>query len=165
MLIIGKKYGALVMIFDIAKAFFAVKLADWIFPNNSILGLVAGSSAVLGHIYPFYLKFKGGKGLAAYGGMILGVDPLLFLILLTLTVILMFIINSGSAMPVTAGILFPILYYIHTQDIIAAIIAAAISVLIIIKHFGNVIKAIHGEDIKVREYVTTHIFKRSHKSI
>lgn len=157
MLVIGKGYGALVLLFDIAKAFFAVRLADWIFPALSIAGLLAGSAAVVGHIYPFYMKFKGGKGLAAFGGLILGVDPLLFLILLALTLVLMFIINYSAAMPMAAGILFPILYGIRTGSVMAAVISAAISLVIIIKHFENVLKAIRGEDVKIREYFKKHM--------
>lgn len=57
MLVMGKKWGALVMLFDIFKAFFSVKLAKWLFPQLYAVALVAGLGAVLGHVFPFYLGF------------------------------------------------------------------------------------------------------------
>lgn len=157
MLVFGKGYGALVMLFDITKAFTAVKLAQALYPALFIAGLLAGSAAVVGHIFPFYLKFKGGKGLASFGGLILGVDPFLFLILLTIALTLMFVINYSVAMPLSAAILFPILYGIHSGSPAAFLIAAALSVLIIVKHIDNIHRVRRGEDAKIREYVKNHL--------
>ena len=78
----GKRYAVPVMIIDMLKGFLAVKLAHWIVPAVSVAGVLAGGSAVLGHIFPFYMKFRGGKGLAPFGGMILALNPLGFLFLL-----------------------------------------------------------------------------------
>lgn len=156
MLVLGKRYGALVMLFDIAKAFVSVKLAQILFPYLAVAGVVAGAAAVVGHIFPFYLKFKGGKGLAAFGGFVLAVDSLLFLILLVIALVLMFIINYSAAMPISAGILFPVLYAIRAGDIAASLIVALVSILVIVEHLPNVFKAIRGEDIKIREYVKKH---------
>ena len=80
-LTVGMRYGVAVMLFDVMKAYISVKLARLLFPKAAAAGLLAGCGAVVGHIYPVYLKFKGGKGLAAFGGMILAMDPVLFLIL------------------------------------------------------------------------------------
>lgn len=149
----GRGWAAFVMLFDIFKAFLAVKLGHWLFADKALAAIAGGSLAVLGHVFPFYLKFKGGKGLAAYGGMILGLSPILFLILLTITVIAMFIVNYGVAMPMTAAVLFPILYGLHMHSVWAGVIAAAVSAVIAIKHFSNIGKALRGEDTPVREYV------------
>ncbi len=151
-LVIGKKQGALVMGFDILKALVSVKLCQRLFPTLALAGLIAGCSAVVGHVFPFYLKFKGGKGLASFGGMILGVDPMLFLILLVVAVACMFIVNYSYAMPMSAGVLFPILYGIKTKDSTATLIAVAVSLLIIVKHWSNIGKARSGEDKKITEY-------------
>lgn len=61
LLVFGKSWGVCVMLFDVAKAFTACKLARWLFPSLPIAGMLAGSAAVAGHIYPFYMKFRGGK--------------------------------------------------------------------------------------------------------
>ncbi|MBE6932435.1 MAG: glycerol-3-phosphate acyltransferase [Ruminococcaceae bacterium] len=153
MLILGKGYGALVMLFDIAKAFAAVKLAQKLFPMLVWGGLIAGCSAVIGHIFPFYMKFKGGKGLAAYGGMILGLDPLLFLILLLIAIAAMLITNHAIAMTVSATILFPMFFAIRNGDLIAFLLVAAISALILSRHTGSILEAIRGEDTSVRAFI------------
>jgi len=157
MLTFGKWYGLFVMLFDISKAYIAVKLARMFFPALAVSGVLAGSAAVVGHVYPFYLRFKGGKGLAAFGGLVLGLDPLLFLILLVIALILMLIINYSVAMPMSAAVLFPVLYGIQSRDIIGALILTAVSVLIIYKHFSNIYKARRGEDVKIREFVKAHL--------
>ena len=157
MLVLGKGYGAVVMLIDIAKAFLAVKLAQMLFPSLFVAGVLAGSAAVAGHIYPFYLKFKGGKGLASFSGMILALDPPVFLILLIIAVTLMFIINYGVAVPISAAILFPILYGFRCNNFGAIIISIAVSFLIIAKHISNILKVKRGEDIKIRDYIKEHL--------
>lgn len=157
MIVLGKGYGALVMLFDIAKAFISVKLSQMLFPTVALAGIIAGSAAVVGHVYPFYLKFKGGKGLAAFGGMILAIDPLLFLILLAVCLVLMFVINYSVVMPMSAAVLFPILYGIRSGEVVSAVIATATSVLIIYKHSSNIGKTRRGEEPKVREYIKKHL--------
>ncbi len=156
----GRGWAAFVMFFDIFKAFIAVKCGHWFLANQPLAAVAGGSVAVLGHVFPFYLGFKGGKGLASYGGLILAVNPLLFLILLTVTLIAMFIVNYGVAMPMTAAVLFPVMYglymygkYTATIGIMAGVIAASISAVIAAKHFSNIGKAMRGEDTPVREYV------------
>lgn len=67
----GKGWGSLVLICDMAKAFLAVKLCVWLFPGFALAGVIAGCMAVIGHIFPFYNHFRGGKGIASFGGFIL----------------------------------------------------------------------------------------------
>ena len=153
MLVMGKKYGALVMIFDIFKGFFAAKLAKLLFPQLALAQLLAGFSAVVGHIFPFYLGFKGGKGLAAFGGMVLAYDPIVFLFLLVLGIILMLLTKASVAMPLSAGALFPVFSLIRSQSLAVFFIAAAAGILIIVKHWSNIGKARRGEDIRIRSFV------------
>lgn len=98
-LVLGKGCGALVMLFDITKAFAAARLAQRLFPAFIASGMIAGGAAVVGHIYPFYMKFKGGKGMAAFAGMILGTDPLMFIVLFAFSLVLMLALNYSAAMP------------------------------------------------------------------
>ena len=157
-LILGRKCGVIVMVMDIAKAFLAARIAKWLLPKLAIAGLLAGCGAVLGHVYPFHLGFRGGKGLAAFGGLILAYDPVMFLILLALCVVLMLIVNSGSAVPMTASVLFPVAAGLHSQSLTVFAIAAQISALVAVKHWSNVLKALRGEDIKVRTFLAEKVF-------
>lgn len=163
-MVLGKKYGALVLLFDIVKAFAAVKLAQALFPAFTASGLTAGAAAVAGHIYPFYLKFKGGKGLAAFGGLILGVDPLMLAVLVAFSLALMFMVNYSVVMPMSAAVLFPILYGVRTGGDFTILIVTAVGGLIICKLWSNLVKAIRGEDITVREYVQNHLLVNHHSN-
>jgi glycerol-3-phosphate acyltransferase PlsY len=153
MLVMGKKWGALVMLFDIFKGFFSVKLAKCLFPQLFAAELVAGLGAVLGHIFPFYLGFRGGKGLAAFGGLVLGYDPVLFCILLILGLVLMLIFNCSVAMPMSAAPLFAIVSGIRSQSLVVFCLTALSSILIIVKHWSNIEKGRSGKDLNIREFV------------
>lgn len=148
----GKKYGALVMLFDISKAFFICKLAKYLFPELLLAQYIAGCAAVFGHVFPFYLGFKGGKGLAAFGGFVLACDPPVFLFLIVTGVVLMFIVNYSVILPYYGGIGFTVAIGIRTGSIAIALICALATVLILVKHAGNIKKALNGTDNKIREY-------------
>jgi len=160
MLNFGKRYGALVMLFDIAKAVAAVKLVELVF-SDMILGLVAGVSSIVGHIFPIYMRFKGGKGLACFAGLVLAYDPWIFLILLILTVVLIIIVNYTFAMPYSAGILFPVMALVKSADLRVFFLTAIASALILYKHYENVVKARNGTDTKIREFIKTKLFKKT----
>ncbi len=153
MLSFGKLHGLAVMLLDMGKAFTTVKLTQLFCAEIKFAAIAAGSFAVLGHIFPFYMKFKGGKGLAPYAGMILALDPWLFLTLLIISTVAMVTANHSVAMPFSAGILFPLLSIQRGHDLVYVIIAFCVSSLIIFKHFGNFIKAVKGEDVKIRDFI------------
>ena len=163
MLSLGKRYGALVMVFDIAKAYAAYHLAELIEPQATYLGMLAGCAAVVGHVYPFYLGFRGGKGLAAFGGLVFAADVRIFLMLLGTTLVLMIVFDHGVAMPLSASVLFPLLLWIRSQDAILTLLAVLVSALVSAKHWSNLGKAQRGEDIRVREYLKTFFSLRSQK--
>lgn len=158
MLVFGKVPGFLVMTFDIAKGWCASKLAALLFPQVRLAGLAAGLGAVLGHVFPFYMKFKGGKGLAAFGGMVLAHDPGMFLVLLIFGCALVLMVNYSAVLPISAGILFPALVAVQTGEFWMFAIALAASVLIICKHAGNLVKGHKGEDIDIRAFLRENFF-------
>ena len=153
MYIFGKFFGALVMVFDIAKAFAAVKIAGLILPELSFAGIFAGCAAVVGHVFPFYLKFRGGKGMASFAGIILALDPFIFLVLFITTIALILIVDYGVAMPMSAGVLFPIFYGLRHPDPVCIAAATLVSILILIKHAPNVKKAVRGEDVRISDII------------
>ena len=152
MLVLGKKYGVFVMFFDIFKAFFAMKLMGGIFPRNRLARIVAGGSAVVGHVYPVQHKFKGGKGLASFGGFVLGLDPVIFLGLLIVAIGSALVINYTVAIPVSAGILLPFVYGIKQGGDAAVIIVTAVCIVLLTSHIPNLQRAIRGEEIKIRDF-------------
>ena len=155
----GRFWGAFVMLFDILKAFAAVKLCQLLFHELLYAGLVAGSACVLGHNYPFYLKFKGGKGLASYGGVVLGISPLLFLLLLVGCTVLAFIFNYGCVIALSAAVLFPFLVWIKFGSALAFVIAAICSVSVFFKHTQNIKRILSGEETKFRAFISKYVIK------
>ncbi len=152
MLILGKGFGALVMLFDLLKAALAVRMARRLFPFFAAAGLLTGTAAVAGHIFPFYLKFKGGKGLAAYGGLVLAYDWRVFLILLVIACILVLAVNYSYIMPFFGATVFPLYVGFTTQDLGLFALAATAGLLIFVKHFGNYRKAKAGDDHRIRDF-------------
>ena len=118
-LTLGKRIGIFVMLLDIGKAYAVVLIARIIFPQFALAGVLAGAAAILGHMFPFYLGFKGGKGSACLGGAILGLDWKLFLALLLLGIVIAFLVDYPWAVPVSAAGLFPL----HMESACIAILA------------------------------------------
>jgi len=104
MLTFGKKWGVFVMLFDILKAMIAVWLCGFIFKSAPYARLLGGIACAFGHIFPFYLKFRGGKGLATFGGLVLAYSPLTFLGLLLIGGALVIILKHwGNFLKIRRG--------------------------------------------------------------
>ena len=142
LLTLGKKQGVAVMLFDILKAYLPYKVMQILFPKLYIAGLLTGGAAVVGHIFPFYLGFRGGKGLASFAGFVLAYNPQIFLFLLILSGTLLPLVNYSFIMPFSASTLFPL--------------------LIFYKHFSNLGRAMRGEEVKIRSYIRENLFEKKH---
>ncbi len=156
---LGKKFGIIVMIIDILKAFAAVKLCLFIF-EIKLAGVIAGTCAMMGHMFPFYLKFKGGKGLACFGGFVLALNPSQFLFLLIIGLLLSFVFNYGFMIPFSASLIFPVLTGINYQSVLAFLITAACCVVVLCKHADNIKRIKEGTEVKFRGVVLSHLFPR-----
>ncbi len=140
---VGIKAGIFVALFDIFKAVVAVLLVKSLFHGNEYLYILSGVCCVIGHIFPFILRFKGGKGLAPFGGMILATDWRIFLMLLALAFILILITDYGVMATLATALLFPVLYYIFRDSLICSAMSAIDSVLILCKHRVNISRIIN----------------------
>lgn len=145
-LTLGKKAGYFVLAFDMCKSFFSYKLAKTLFPQLVVAGLIAGLGALLGHCFPFFLHFQGGKGLASFGGLVLAHDPLIFAVLLTLGLILAFAMDYGVYLALSAAALFPIFSYFRSESLSVFLAAAMAGGLVIGMHWSNFQRARSGED-------------------
>ena len=158
-LVFGKMFGFLVMVLDIFKGFLAVKITAWIVPEVEWLAILAGFCAVIGHCFPFYLKFKGGKGLAAFGGVILAYNPLFFLFVLTTGVVIVLLIISGTALSYYAALAFPIYVAITNPSVLVLAICIVMSLFMMIIFIPNLKKAIKGQEHKSRDFFKKSITK------
>lgn len=151
-LVLGRKAGYFVLFFDIFKSFFSYKLARILFPHFAVAGIIACIGVILGHAFPVFNGFQGGKGLAAFGGLVLAHDPVQFAFLLILGTIAAFILNYGVYLAVTAATLFPILSYFRSGSFTTFLSTALASGIVLALHSGNLRRAITGEDpIRTRD--------------
>ena len=146
----GFKVGIIVAVHDIAKAFLSALIATLLFPSLPYAGAVAGVSAVLGHIFPLFLHFRGGKGLAPFMGLVLALDWRFFLILAVAILLITLITDYISLGAITAILSFPsYLYFTNKALIMVALIAFASSVMLY-KHAINIKRLCTGQEIGLR---------------
>ena len=136
-MVLGKKAGVFTALFDILKSFCVSFFAVKIFPEIEFACILAGCACILGHIFPFLMGFKGGKGLACIGGMILAYNPLIFAVLLSAELIIAFVSDYISVVAPTGSILFAGVYFFMTREIFGTVILSAIAVIIFVKHIPN----------------------------
>ena len=159
-MVLGRKAGAFVLIFDVAKSFIAARLARWMFPQLTVSGMLACIGVILGHCFPVTMHFSGGKGLAAFGGMILAYNPLMFVIVVLSGIGIMVLLDIGVAAPLLGTVLFPVLAYVFSHDIPTTVCAVIASAIILYTHLDNVRKTRNHADLKVKNYFRDVLFKR-----
>jgi len=148
--LLGWRAGITVAIHDIGKAALAVILARIAFFDTPCIGAVAGVASVLGHIFPFYLKFKGGKGFASYFGMTLALNWKLALVIMVLvflaTVITDYIVVGTTLTIVTV----PIYLGIAEHSALLALILCIGTAVIVYKHRMNYVRIYNGTEMGLR---------------
>lgn len=147
-LLFGKARGALCAVFDIAKAAFIIWLTGHIFaPINTFA--VTATACILGHIFPFYMRFKGGKGLACIAGTVLAYDIRVFGIMLAAELIIVLATKYICFIPITASIAFPAVYGIMDRDIWGAFLLILVAVVVFSKHLVNIKRIRVGREARI----------------
>lgn len=146
--VLGKKYGIITFLGDALKGFIPVYAASLVATSPLFLSLT-GLSAIVGHLFPVYLRFRGGKGVATAFGVFIFLAPypaLMALLLFATVVILVRYVSVGS---ITAVAMLPVSSYVLSQppEIVAA--ASAVSVLVIVKHSANIKRLISGTENRI----------------
>jgi len=152
-ILMGWKAGVLVGAHDIGKAFLAVFLANILFPQVPYIGAAAGVAAVIGHIFPFYLKFRGGKGFASFLGMTLGLNWKFALIVMALVVLATLVTDYIVSGTFTAIAIVPTYIGIADRSPVAAAIILVATGAILYKHFENIKRLCNGTEIGLRSTI------------
>jgi acyl-phosphate glycerol 3-phosphate acyltransferase len=146
--VLGKKAGSVVLFCDVFKGFLAMILAMTVFKQDSLSPLWIASFAVIGHTFPLFASFKGGKAVATFAGMILAYQPLLLLYGLLIFLALLAItrmVSLTAMVTITAGVLLSLLF----NDWTLTAFALAIDIFIIYRHRSNIQRILNGTENKV----------------
>ena len=150
--LLGWKAGVLTAVHDIGKAVLAVLLARALFPALEHADAAAGVACVLGHIFPFYLKFKGGKGFASYFGMTIALNWKLALCV-GIAIVLVTVITDYIVCGTLTTILSVPVYIGMTVSWLAAAILCIATAVIFIKHWENYPRMLNGTELGLRSAI------------
>ena len=154
---LGPKWGTIVMCVDMLKAIVAVKLAYLLpYSFHSDLYLInmqvgLGLAAVIGHIYPIWADFKGGKGVASLFGMVLGIQPNVALCCVGVFILVLYLTRWVSLSSILAGIAFPIfiLVIFNEPEHLYRVFALLVGLLVLFTHQKNITRILKGDESKV----------------
>ena len=146
-LLMGWLAGAIVGIHDIGKGVLAVLLAELLFPDLACIGAVAGVACVLGHIFPVFMKFRGGKGFASYLGMTLALNWKFALIILAVVVVVTLITDYIVVGTVTTVVSVPVAMGFLRHSVLLVAILCVATAVIVYKHRENYVRIRKGTEI------------------
>ena len=151
---LGKKYGALVLVLDILKGIIPTLIASTLSTNSLTLPVLCAFSTVLGHVFPIYFSFKGGKGAATFIGTILVLFPIGALICFITWISVIFLSGYVGLATILAAIIFPLsILIVGKMNLIFFGVTAMLFVLI--AHYKNFIRLVQGKENKFEK---VHIF-------
>ncbi|MCC5925775.1 MAG: glycerol-3-phosphate 1-O-acyltransferase PlsY [Bacteroidetes bacterium] len=171
--VLGWKAGAVVSLIDLSKGFVAAfyisqigfafgempEVLFGVWNIDSTMRVIAGTSAVIGHMYPLYANFKGGKGVITAAGMLYGIEPVSISLALSIFLIVMFASRYVSLASIIASISYPLFLimlryafgYNHIDGSLM-VISSAIALFIVVKHHGNIKRLMNGTENRVNSF-------------
>jgi glycerol-3-phosphate acyltransferase PlsY len=149
----GPLAGILTLLLDGAKGAAAVLLAERYSNGSAMWMIIAGLAALIGHCFPIWLKFKGGKGVATAAGVYLALSPLAFLAGLILFILVVAFWRYVSLGSISAAVAMPMLLYFlwaphHAPPPMITFGALAVAMLIVYKHDANLQRLVNGQEPK-----------------
>lgn len=159
----GKVYGFLTIAGDILKVMVAIWIAFKIVPvyelkklldsldTNCVICLksFSGLFAVIGHIFPCFFGFKGGKGVATSGGMVIFVNAKIALILLAVFGVNLVVTRYVSLGSILMAVLYPVMMWLFYKDIVLVLIALVFTLIVVIAHRDNIKRLLNGTENKI----------------
>lgn len=135
--VVGRRYGILTLVVDIAKGFVPVIVALSLALTTAATALV-GIAAFLGHLYPVFLRFQGGKGVATALGIFLGLAPLVTMILAAIFLLVLSATRVVSLSSMAASASAPIVFWFFFHSAILTGASLFIAAMIVLRHRGNI---------------------------
>ncbi|WP_404452736.1 glycerol-3-phosphate 1-O-acyltransferase PlsY [Virgibacillus necropolis] len=145
--VLGIKAGIIVTLTDILKGTIATLIP--LLVDVDIYRLVIGLFAVVGHTYPLFAKFKGGKAVATSGGIILGVSPFLFLSIVIAFLLTLYISKYVSLSSIITGIVTVVAAVLLQEDIGLIIVSCVLAIFVSYRHKDNIKRIRNGTEPKI----------------
>lgn len=156
--VLGAQWGSFVMVVDMLKGVLAcllylllpIYVADEYERTNLMVGL--GLSAVLGHIFPIWANFKGGKGVATLFGMVLAIQPMVALCVVSVFLLVLYLTRFVSLSSILASVALPIfiLVIFNEPEPMYRVFAIAVALLVVFTHQKNINRLINGSESRAR---------------
>jgi glycerol-3-phosphate acyltransferase PlsY len=147
---VGLKWGILVGFLDIFKGFLPVLILRIVFPENDIYWVIGGFFTIIGHIYPFHMKFKGGKGTAAFGGLVLAIMPVPSLILAAIFTVSLFVTDFIALATLVVIILVPLTMIYLDFSVLSIVLVTIYSLLSFYLHFPNFVRIYKKQEVGLK---------------
>jgi glycerol-3-phosphate acyltransferase PlsY len=158
--ILGRTAGAIVLVVDCLKGWVAVALAPgmvtavlggrvWSGSEFESLRIIAAMSVILGHNYPCWLKFKGGKGIATSAGVLAALIPMGFAAVAVTWAVVCLLTRYVSVASIASALVLPFATWAAGYSHLLVIIAAAMCVLAVYKHHGNIKRLMDGTENRI----------------
>ncbi|MEJ7625963.1 MAG: glycerol-3-phosphate 1-O-acyltransferase PlsY [Ferruginibacter sp.] len=155
--VLGSRYGTIVMIFDILKGITAVLLFTFL-PyyfnhelerTNFMIGL--GMAAVMGHVFPVFAGFKGGKGVATLFGMILAVQPVVAISCVSVFLLVLYLTRYVSLSSILAAMMLPVsvLWIWNEHEVMYRVFALLVAFLVMFTHQKNIGRILRGVESRI----------------
>lgn len=157
--VLGKRAGTVVMLIDVLKGWTATCLASMLFYMNEIgetellmYKIIFGIIAIIGHIFPVFVNFKGGKGIATLLGMVLAIHPELASVCITIFILTLIASQYVSLSSILATLAFPVLSWTgafgHPEPLLV-VFGFAMFVLVVFTHQKNIVRLMKGNENRV----------------
>ncbi|WP_017413854.1 glycerol-3-phosphate acyltransferase [Clostridium tunisiense] len=147
--VLGWKYGVITALIDILKGTLAILVGRYILHYNIILLYIIGFGVIIGHDFPFYMNFKGGKGTASVIGVFLGINPIIGL-LMGITIILITVITDYIVIGTIAIHIVAVILTFINYPMVCTMLVFLLTLLTISKHWSNMIKIKNKTEIGLR---------------
>ena len=144
----AKGLGIATLLLDLGKAFLAVKIAQHLAPGNYDLAVAAAVAVILGHVFPIWLGFRGGKGVASALGVFLALTPISALAIFGVFLVIFLLTRYVSLASIIAAATFPLFgfYFVPVRTTIVIAGFLFIPILIIVKHHQNIRRLLSGTE-------------------
>ncbi|PIV53321.1 MAG: acyl-phosphate glycerol 3-phosphate acyltransferase [Elusimicrobia bacterium CG02_land_8_20_14_3_00_37_13] len=146
----GKTYGIITLMFDFLKGLITVSVTKLFYPDLISISIICGLLSIIGHNWPVWLKFRGGKGFATSLGVLLGLIPLVTFFGLITFVIIFILTKYVSLSSVLSSIVVIAMCWIKREQLILCLFVSLTGLMIIIRHRPNIVRLLKGTESKLK---------------